>query len=73
MDLRHRDGQALCVYTGGASDYYNYFGQLKDSLSLEAGEDFVTEVFFPTAQHTYPIQSHRQALVSTVADWMKEL
>ena len=73
VNVVSRGGQALSVYTGGASDYYCYSGQLRECLALDGSEEYITEEFFPSAQHTYPIQAHRDALVTTVVDWMKRV
>ncbi|MGI9423649.1 MAG: hypothetical protein ACR2PA_10680, partial [Hyphomicrobiaceae bacterium] len=67
--IRQRDGASLCVFTSGVDYYYNHEGQLVSGLGIEDVSDSVEEVFFRTAEHTYPITTHRRILVDTIVDF----
>lgn len=68
-DLFERDGRAFCAFTGGVEDYYSFDGQLRSNLGLASGDDCLHEVYYPDANHTYPISSHRAQLVEDVVTW----
>ena len=62
-------GASLCLFTSGVYYYYNYVGQLVKGLSLQDISGDIEEVFFKTAEHTYPLTSHRKRLVEIIADF----
>ena len=62
--------RVLAVFTGGVMDYYNYQGQLSDSLGLSLGESKLTEIYYPEADHTYPLVIHRMRLIDEVLQWV---
>ncbi len=67
-----RGGNSLCVFTGGVDYYYNYEGQLADSLRLDERSGIIQEHFFASANHTYPIHTHRKALINLISDWAEQ-
>lgn len=66
-----RHGKLLCVFTSAARWYYNYKGQLKDCLNLDAGSRQVSEIYLPEAKHTYPLAEHREQLIEAICTWVK--
>jgi pimeloyl-ACP methyl ester carboxylesterase len=66
-----RNGKLLCVFTSAARWYYNYKGQLKDCLRLDAGNRQVVEVYLPEAKHTYPLLEDRERLLDAICSWVK--
>lgn len=67
--MHAQGGASLCVFTGGVSYYYNHKGQLVQGFSLQDIRDGIEEVFFKSAEHTYPLKFHRDQLVATIADF----
>ncbi len=67
--MHAKGGASLCVFTGGVSYYYNHKGQLVQGFDLKDIRDSVEEVFFKSAEHTYPLKFHRDKLVATIADF----
>ena len=67
--LFERGGAALCVFTGGIKDYYCCKGQLRENLGLKKTDGRLSEVFYPDANHTYPIIAHRETLVRLISEW----
>jgi pimeloyl-ACP methyl ester carboxylesterase len=66
-----RNGKLLCVFTSAARWYYNYTGQLKDCLRLDAGNRQVSELYWPRAKHTYPLAEDRERLIDAVCSWVR--
>jgi hypothetical protein len=66
-----RNGKLLCVFTSAARWYYNYKGQLKDCLDLDAGNRQVSEIYLPQAKHTYPLLEHREHLIDAICSWVR--
>ena len=67
--VSEREGASLCLFTSGVAYYYNYTGQLISGLGIEDVSHSVEEVFFRTAEHTYPISAHRRRLVDTIVEF----
>lgn len=59
----------LAIFTPG-QDYYGYPGQLAESLSNDASRDNLEEIFFENADHTYSFVMNREALVTSIEDWI---
>ncbi len=70
--LFERDGHALCVFTGGVKEYYCYQGQLRKNLKNRTSKVWLTEVFYPSANHTYPMVKHRNELVELIISWIAD-
>jgi hypothetical protein len=68
--IRERDGRVLSVFSQYAlRDYYNQSGQLAQYVGVDGYHDYCTELFWPHAEHTYPLEVHRQRLIETVKTW----
>ena len=67
--IREREGQVLSVFTQYALQYYNRTGQLGRVLDVEGYRHFCTERFWPQAEHTYSLESHRRRLIDEVKTW----
>jgi pimeloyl-ACP methyl ester carboxylesterase len=65
-----RKGKLLCVFTSAARSYYNYKGQLCAWLHLPFANELITEIYLPTARHTYPLATHRERLMHEVCTWV---
>lgn len=62
----------LLVYTGGASEYYNYAGQIFDSVPEAKKYAGVSECYLPKSDHTYMLKRDREEVMDVLADWYKE-
>jgi pimeloyl-ACP methyl ester carboxylesterase len=67
--LDRRNGRVLSVFSEYALRYYNQIGQLGRVLEVEGYERFCTELFWPHALHTYPLESHRRQLIEAIKAW----
>lgn len=72
QSILDRGGRLLCVFTDGARSYYNYVGQLVESMNLGADADLVSELYLPEAKHTYPLAPHREQLINAICAWMRQ-
>lgn len=61
----------LCIFTDGSRSYYNYEGQLHESLGLDRNQSGITERYLPGAKHTYPIVSDRKQAIAEIVVWLK--
>ena len=60
----------LSLFTQYAlNDYYTQIGQLARYVGLEDYERFCTELFWPEALHTFPLEVHRRRLVAEIKSW----
>jgi pimeloyl-ACP methyl ester carboxylesterase len=67
--IHTRRGHVLAVFTSYALDYYSAEGQLASALGLDPGQQYCTERFWPEAEHTYTLESHRQRVISEIVGW----
>jgi len=67
--LRDREGRVLSIFTSYALRYYNEQGQMGRVLGIDAYDSFCSEVFWPHARHTYPLETHRLALIEKIVAW----
>lgn len=67
--IRDRDGRVLSIFTSYAMQYYNVEGQLGRVLEIDRYADYCEEVFWPEADHTYSLESHRKRLIKTIKAW----
>lgn len=67
--IRDRDGRVISIFTEYALRYYNQLGQLKSVMEIDEYDSFCTEVFWPHAEHNYPIESHRRQLIDEIVSW----
>jgi pimeloyl-ACP methyl ester carboxylesterase len=70
--LQHK-AQLLTIFTGGASQYYNYRGQLTDSLNQPTGIGNLEEIYYAEATHTYQLVAHRTKLIEDILVWTTSL
>lgn len=73
LALLGRGVRLLCIFTHGATDYYNYVGQLAEFLGTEDYSETLTEVLFSSAAHTYPLVNDRELMMQTVCSWATEV
>jgi pimeloyl-ACP methyl ester carboxylesterase len=69
VSIRERKGRALSVFTQYARPYYNQAGQLDRALDVEGYRQYCTELFWPQAEHTFPLELHRRRLVEEIMAW----
>jgi hypothetical protein len=67
--VRQREGRVLSVFTGYARPYYNRVGQLESILGIDGYRQFCTELYWPWAEHTFPLDLHRRRLIEEVKRW----
>jgi hypothetical protein len=67
--IRKRDGRVFSVFTQSALQYYNQAGQLERVVGIENYQKFCTELFWPEAEHTFPLDLHRRRLIEAVKTW----
>ena len=46
-------------------------GQLERSLGVTGYGEFSTELFWPWAEHTYPLELHRRRLIEEAKRWAR--
>lgn len=64
--------KSLLVYTGGVSEYYNYGGQIFDSIPAARKYAGLSECYLPESDHTYMLKRDRQKVLSVLCDWYKQ-
>jgi pimeloyl-ACP methyl ester carboxylesterase len=64
-----REGRVLSVFTQNVHEYYNQAGQLGRVLGVDGYQQFCTELFWPQAQHIYPLDLHRRRLMEVIKTW----
>lgn len=67
--LLTREGRVLAVFTNHAVTHYNQQGQFCRALSIPGIENICEEVFWPTADHLYRVNIHRERLIKKVCKW----
>lgn len=73
LAIREREGQVLSVFTNYAFHrYYNRAGQLGRVVKVEGYNQFCTELFWPEAIHTYPLEVHRRRVIEEVKTWASD-
>lgn len=70
--LCDRGVRILAVYTGSASERYNYAEQFSDAFRKFGLEDRVDCRFFKGINHTFTELSSQQVLCSQVTEWLVE-
>ncbi len=63
--------KSLLIYTGGVSEYYNYSGQIFDSIPAAKQYKGVSECYLPDSDHTYMLKRDREKVLSVLCDWYK--
>jgi len=67
--IQGRGGRVLSIFTRYSLRYYNRVGQLGRSLEVNGYEQFCTELFWPSVDHTYSLELHRRRLAHVVKTW----
>lgn len=62
-------GRVLAVFTGQAIYNYNQKGQFCRALKIPGVNEICEEIFWPHADHLYPVQIHRDQLILTICEW----
>ena len=70
--IREREGRVLSIFTNYALQYYNQAGQMGRAMNIEGYNDYCEELFWPHADHTYLLESHRNRLVEKIKAWAAE-
>ncbi len=65
------NGRVLAVFTSQAIPCYNQQGQFVRALNISGLERCCEEIYWPQAEHLYPVQIHRDQLVRDVSAWGK--
>lgn len=68
-EMVQRGQQSLLIYTGGASAYYNYPGQIYDSFPELRGCNTVNECFMPESDHTFMLKRDREKVLDVLSNW----
>ncbi|BHH86274.1 alpha/beta hydrolase family protein [Desulforhopalus sp. 52FAK] len=63
------DGRILAVFTGQTLYHYNELGQFSRTMGVEGLEQITEEIFWPNAEHIYPVEVHREQLLQKIASW----
>ena len=61
------------VYTGGIGEYFNYAGQLQDSLPQIDLRSGVIVEHWPESDHLLTVHADRNRLIRRVIDWLDGL
>jgi hypothetical protein len=69
QSIREREGRVISVFTLSARECYNQTGQLGRVLGVDGYQQFATELFWPQAEHTYPLELHRHRLIEEIKTW----
>jgi hypothetical protein len=68
--VREREGRVLAVFTQYAlHSYYNQRGQLAQYVGVDGYDRYCTELFWPHAEHTYPLEIHRRRIIEAIKAW----
>lgn len=70
--IQQVDGRVIAVFSGHALDSYNQPGQFARGLEISGIEACIEEVFWPQAQHLYPIAAQRQRLIEQLSQWYQQ-
>ncbi len=70
--MEEKGKKTLLVYSGGVSEYYNYSGQIFDSIPEAKKYSGVSECYLPESDHTYMLKRDRLKLIGAVRDWYKQ-
>lgn len=68
-EMEVRGQKTLLIYTGGASDYYNYRGQIFDSIPEAKNYKGISECYLPKSDHTYMLKRDREEVMEVLCDW----
>jgi len=64
--------KTLLVYSGGVGEYYNYGGQIFDSIPEAKQYSGVSECYLPECDHTYMLKRDRTKVLGAVRDWYQK-
>lgn len=67
--MAERGQQSLLIYTGGASSYYNYPGQIYDNFPELRACSTVNECFMPKSDHTFMLKGDREKVLAVLSEW----
>lgn len=67
--MAERGQQSLLIYTGGASSYYNYPGQIYDNFPELRACSTVNECFMPESDHTFMLKRDREKVLAVLSEW----
>ncbi|MEO8215694.1 MAG: alpha/beta fold hydrolase [Acidobacteriota bacterium] len=68
-----RGARALMIFTGGMVEYFNYAGQLQDSLPGIRLESGVIVEHWPASDHMLTVHSDRQKLITKIVQFLPTL
>jgi hypothetical protein len=61
----------LAMFTSQAYRQYNYVSQLTEALGRKQAHSLVTERYYPSATHLFPVTQHRRSAVTDFAEWVE--
>jgi len=64
-----RKGRILAIFTSQALAHYNEKGQFCRVMSITGLDKICEETFWPTVDHLYTVQAHREQLLNKISDW----
>lgn len=70
QELVAADCKLWFLFTGGVAGYFNYAGQLADSLGPAARAPQVDVEYWPDCDHTFYLRRDRKRMQEAVAAWM---
>lgn len=63
---------SLWIYTGGVADRFLHPREFHWAFGEAASSDLVTLKHWPDCDHTFYLRAHRDRLLNTVSDWLRE-
>lgn len=68
-EMEQKGQRTLLVYTGGVSEYYNYSGQIFDSIPTARQYQCLSECYLPESDHTYMLKRDREKVMAVLCEW----
>ena len=66
------DGRLLMIFTSDATPHYNRVGQFVRATDIPGLESICREYHWPDVEHIYPVEAHRERLLTLIDAWGKE-
>jgi len=71
-ELAARHVQLLWIYTGGVADRFLHRREFYWAFGRPGHDDVNTVLHWPDCDHTFYTRAHRERLLDTVSDWLRE-
>ncbi len=72
LSMMSRDVGLLYIYSGGASEVYNYTDQFKDAFKSINFKNNVSVHHLSKMDHTFTLQNDRNEMLSILASWLEK-